>query len=60
MQPYCKNTALQVLTDLEAPVETLDFDSKSNHLAIGIGSEVQVAKKISEGWPFSWISPRRH
>ncbi|EDR04847.1 uncharacterized protein LACBIDRAFT_330383 [Laccaria bicolor S238N-H82] len=46
--PKEENTGCEVLTGITASVDALDVDAESNYLAIGVGSEVQVSKKITE------------
>lgn len=47
-QPEEENSGCEVLTGITASVDALDVDAESNYLAIGVGSEVQVSKKITQ------------
>ncbi|KAJ3500406.1 hypothetical protein NLJ89_g9810 [Agrocybe chaxingu] len=46
--PHEENTAREVLTGVEASVESLDIDATSGYLAMAVGREVQVAKQITD------------
>jgi hypothetical protein len=48
-QPETENAGQEVLTGVDAPVYAMDVDIHSGWLALAIGSEIQVAKKISQG-----------
>jgi len=47
-EPLNISKAHEVLSGTEAPVESLDIEAKSGFLAIGVGSEVEIAKQLSE------------
>jgi hypothetical protein len=41
-----KESGRQILTGVDAPVYALAFDIDSGHVAVGIGSEVQMTREI--------------